>query len=57
VGKISLLRLCARLDVIDRGRILDRGQDVAPLDPLVLRRRVGIVFQTPRLLPHSVQDT
>jgi putative ABC transport system ATP-binding protein len=56
VGKTSLLRLCNRLDVPDRGRILYRGRDVAEIDPLELRRRIGMVFQTPRLLPETVRD-
>ncbi len=55
-GKTSLLRLCNRLDVPDRGRVAYRGQDVTELDPLSLRRRVGMVFQTARLLPGTVAD-
>lgn len=55
-GKTSLLRLCNRLDVPDGGRIVYRGHDVVDLDPLRLRRRVGMVFQTARLLPGTVAD-
>lgn len=55
-GKTSLLRLCDRLDVPDDGRVLYRELDVADLDPLKLRRQVGMVFQTPRLLPGTVAD-
>lgn len=55
-GKSSLLRLCNRLDVPTSGRVLYRGQDVAGLDPLVLRRRVGMVFQRPTLFPGTVRD-
>jgi putative ABC transport system ATP-binding protein len=55
-GKSSLLRLCNRLDVPTSGRVLFRGQDVAGLDPLTLRRRVGMVFQRPTLFPGTVGD-
>lgn len=55
-GKTSLLRLCNRLDVPDSGRVIYRGRDVAELDPLRLRRQVGMVFQTARLLPGTVAD-
>ncbi len=55
-GKTSLLRLCNRLDVPDGGRVDYRGRDVADLDPLRLRRRVGMVFQRARLLPGTVAD-
>ena len=55
-GKSTLLRLCNRLDVPDRGRVRFRGDDVATLDPLVLRRRVGMVFQRPTPFPGTVLD-
>lgn len=55
-GKTSLLRLCNRLDVPDFGRVVYRGRDIAELDPLALRRRVGMVFQSARLLPGTVAD-
>jgi putative ABC transport system ATP-binding protein len=55
-GKSSLLRLCNRLDVPTSGRVLFRDDDVETLDPLGLRRRVGMVFQRPTLFPGSVRD-
>ncbi len=55
-GKSSLLRLCNRLDVPTSGRVLFRGHDVDGLDPLALRRRVGMVFQRPTLFPGTVRD-
>ncbi len=55
-GKTTLLRLCNRLEVPSRGRVLFRGGDVAQLDPLVLRRRVGLVAQRPTPFPGSVAD-
>lgn len=55
-GKTTLLRLCNRLEVPSRGRVLFRGDDVAQLDPLVLRRRVGLVAQRPTPFPGTVAD-
>lgn len=53
-GKTTLLRLCNRLEVPDEGRVRYRGQPLDELDPLVLRRRVGMVFQRPVPFPGSV---
>jgi putative ABC transport system ATP-binding protein len=55
-GKSTLLRLCNRLDVPTSGRVLFRGDDVAGLDPLALRRRVGMVFPRPTPFPGTVMD-
>jgi putative ABC transport system ATP-binding protein len=55
-GKTTLLRLCNRLEVPDDGTIRYRGQPLDELDPLVLRRRVGMVFQRPVPFPGSVAD-
>jgi putative ABC transport system ATP-binding protein len=55
-GKSSLLRLCNRLEVADRGVVRYRGDDVADMDPLGLRRRVGMVFQTPTPFAGTVLD-
>lgn len=44
-GKTTLLRLCNRLDVPTSGRVRYRGNDLADLDPLRLRREVALVFQ------------
>lgn len=46
-GKSTLLRLANRLEAPSSGRVLVDGQDAATLDPLELRRRVGMVFQRP----------
>jgi len=51
-----LLRLCNRLEVPDEGRVCYRGQPLDELDPLDLRRRVGMVFQRPTPFPGSVAD-
>lgn len=55
-GKTTLLRLCNRLEVPDSGRVCYRGKQLDELDPLVLRRRVGMVFQRPTPFPGSVAD-
>jgi putative ABC transport system ATP-binding protein len=55
-GKSTLLRCCNRLEVPTEGRVLFRGDDVAMLDPLALRRRVGMVFQRPTPFPGTVHD-
>ncbi len=55
-GKTTLLRLCNRLEVPSAGRVLLRGRDVATLDVLALRRRVGMVFQQPVLFGGTVRD-
>jgi putative ABC transport system ATP-binding protein len=53
-GKTTLLRLCNRLDIPDAGIIRYRGQRLDDLDPLVLRRRAGMVFQRPVPFPGAV---
>src|SRR5437870_6504235 len=51
-GKTTLLRLANRLIEADRGRITVEGQDVGSVDPILLRRRIGYVFQSGGLFPH-----
>jgi putative ABC transport system ATP-binding protein len=46
-GKSTLLRLCNRLEVPVHGVVELDGVDLSTLDPLSLRRRVGMVFQRP----------
>lgn len=55
-GKTTLLRLCNRLEIPDAGTVSYRGQPLDALDPLALRRRVGMVFQRPTPFPGSVAD-
>jgi UDP-glucose/iron transport system ATP-binding protein len=55
-GKTTLLRLCNRLEIPDQGTVRYRGQPLDELDPLALRRRVGMVFQRPTPFPGSVAD-
>jgi UDP-glucose/iron transport system ATP-binding protein len=55
-GKTTLLRLCNRLEIPQEGTVRYRGQPLDELDPLVLRRRVGMVFQRPTPFPGTVAD-
>lgn len=55
-GKTSLLRLLNRLEVPTRGEVRFREQPLDQMDPLGLRRRVGMVFQRPTPFPGTVRD-
>ncbi|MEZ5215985.1 MAG: ABC transporter ATP-binding protein [Ilumatobacteraceae bacterium] len=50
VGKSTLLRVVAGLQVPDAGRVSWRGRDLAQVP--VHRRRIGMVFQDEQLFPH-----
>ena len=55
-GKSMLLRLLNRLEVPSEGEISFRGRPLDTLDPLALRRQVGMVFQRPAPFPGTVRD-
>jgi phosphate transport system ATP-binding protein len=60
-GKTTLLRCINRLSELTRGckvegKILLNGQDILQMDPISLRRRVGMVFQKPNPFPMSVRE-
>jgi putative ABC transport system ATP-binding protein len=55
-GKSTLLRLCNRLEVPTSGEVRFRGQPLDEIDPLRLRREVGMVFQRPTPFPGTVRD-
>ena len=55
-GKSTVLRLCNRLEVPTSGQVLFCGEDIAAIDPLWLRRQVGMCFQRPTPFPGSVAD-
>lgn len=55
-GKSSLLRLLNRLADPTEGTIRFGGRAVSSLDPVELRRRVGMVFQRPPIFAGSVAD-
>ena len=44
-GKTTLIKLMARLYTPTRGRVLLDGRDLQEWDPMVLRRRIGVIFQ------------
>jgi len=51
-GKTTLLRMINRLDDPSSGTVRIGGVDVASVDPVALRRRIGYVFQEVGLFPH-----
>lgn len=55
-GKTTILRLLNRLEVPTSGQVRFRGEPLDRLDPLVLRRRVGMVFQMPTTFPGTVRE-
>jgi osmoprotectant transport system ATP-binding protein len=56
-GKTTLLRLTNRLIEPDDGIVRVHGDDVRKVDPIVLRRSIGYVFQSGGLFPHmSIAD-
>lgn len=55
-GKSTLLRSLNRLEAPAEGRVLYRGNDIATIDPLALRRQVGMVFQRPTPFPGTCLD-
>ena len=60
-GKTTFLRSLNRLSELTpgcrvKGQILLDGQDVLKMDPMLLRRRVGMVFQKPNPFPKSVRE-
>ena len=58
-GKSTLLRCLNRMndlipDTRVEGQILLDGRDIGVVDPVLLRRRVGMVFQKPNPFPKSI---
>jgi osmoprotectant transport system ATP-binding protein len=51
-GKTTLLRLANRLIEADQGQVSVEGENVRAADPVMLRRRIGYVFQSGGLFPH-----
>jgi osmoprotectant transport system ATP-binding protein len=52
-GKTTTMKMVNRLVEPTGGRVLLEGDDVAQLDPVQLRRRVGYVIQQVGLFPHQ----
>src|SRR5215216_3467683 len=55
-GKNTLLRAINRLVEPSSGEVYLDGEPTSGLDPLQLRRRVGMVFQIPALFGDSVEE-
>jgi putative ABC transport system ATP-binding protein len=55
-GKSTLLRLLNRLDEPTSGTVYLDGTDYRDLPPQEVRKRIGLVPQSPTLLPGSVAD-
>lgn len=55
-GKSSLLKCLNRLQTMSEGTVCLNGQDTRSLKTVELRRRIGMVFQTPALLPGTVRE-
>ena len=60
-GKTTLLRCLNRLGDLTKGcqvqgDIYLNGEDINRMDPIVLRRKVGMVFQKPNPFPMSVKE-
>src|SRR6188768_2505485 len=51
-GKTTLLRMINRMVDPSSGSILIDGDDIATMEPVALRRRIGYVVQNSGLLPH-----
>lgn len=55
-GKSSILRLLNRLEIPSSGSILFRGTNVSAVEPTLLRREVGMVFQRPAVFEGTFGD-
>lgn len=55
-GKSTIARLIQRLHVPERGRVRVDGVDLALIDPVWLRRQIGVVLQENVLFARSIRD-
>ncbi|OOB77974.1 MAG: phosphate ABC transporter ATP-binding protein [Epulopiscium sp. Nele67-Bin002] len=60
-GKSTLLRILNRMSDLTygsrvEGTITFKGEDIFKLDPITLRKQVGMVFQKPNPFPMSIYD-
>ncbi len=54
-GKTALLRLINRMDEASSGKVLINGKSIQDFPPTELRKKVGMIFQEPRLLEGTVE--
>jgi phosphate transport system ATP-binding protein len=60
-GKTTMLRCFNRMNELTggckvKGQILLEGEDIIKMDPMLLRRKVGMVFQKPNPFPRSIRE-
>lgn len=55
-GKSTVTKLIQRLYTPSQGRVLIDGQDLALVDPMWLRRQIGVVLQDNTLLNRSIRE-
>jgi ATP-binding cassette subfamily C protein len=55
-GKSTLAQVILGLQKPTVGKVLFDGQDIARLDPVSVRRQVGVVTQHPRIIPGSIHE-
>jgi len=55
-GKSTLIRLLLGFETLENGSILMDGQELAALDPIAVRRQIGVVLQTVQLNSGSIFD-
>ena len=55
-GKTTLLKLLNHMLSCERGVILFKGEDIATLDPVQLRREVVMLPQAPLIFPGTIKD-
>ena len=60
-GKTTLLRSLNRLSELSNGckvtgQIMLDGENILEMDPMLLRRRIGMVFQRPNPFPKSIRE-
>ncbi|MDQ3646548.1 MAG: phosphate ABC transporter ATP-binding protein, partial [Actinomycetota bacterium] len=54
-GKSSLLRCLNRLEEPERGYVTLDGEDIRRIEPTALRKRIGMIFQSPVLFEGDVR--
>lgn len=55
-GKTTLLRMLNRMNESDAGRILYCGKNIYEMDPVMLRREIVMLGQTPIIYPGNIEE-